>query len=261
MYQIMDIVWDKAFTGLSKPFVHLFYKTMFMKLYGLDEKEAGDYIGKKGDVTYSCDFLFPLVKNVWEKHKECAAQFYDIRTSEEAGQPAPEYAILKKAGIRDISPVGIKGMGSMAYLMGLQIAECYAEEGKCALMLLAELEHNLGTPKENTACAFAIYPFSNTGNRRGIWITDYCMHLTADEMLNAVKDFQGTVIHSDTATDNIPAACSEAFSRGLGLTSPLLYLHRAYMEQRQTNVLSVHKAEDKYGLVYYQVITKEGKCQ
>ena len=41
MYQIMDIVWDKAFTDLSKPFVHPFYKTMFMKLYGLDEKEAG----------------------------------------------------------------------------------------------------------------------------------------------------------------------------------------------------------------------------
>lgn len=259
MYRIMDIVWDKAFADLSRPFVHPFYKTTFMRLYGLDEKEAEDYIGKKGDVTDSCDFLFPLVKNVWEKHKECAAQFYDIRTSEETGQPAPEYAILKKAGIRDISPVGIKGMGSMAYLLGLQMAECYADEGKCALMLLAELEHNLGASKENTACAFALYPFSNTGDRRGIWITDYRMHLTEDEMLDAVKDFHGTVIFSDTAADNIPAVCSEAFSGGRGLTAPLLYLHRAYMEQRQIDVLSVHKAEDKYGLVYYQVITKEGK--
>lgn len=260
MYRIMDIVWDKASADLPKPFVHPFYKTTFMRLYGLDEKEAEVYIGKNGDVAYSCDFLFPLVKNVWEKHKECTAQFYDIRTSEEAGQPAPEYAILKKAGIRDISPVGIKGMGSMAFLLGLQMAECYAGEGKCALMLLAELEHNLGTPEENTACAFALYPFSNTGDRRGIWITDYRMHLTADEMLNAVKDFHGTVIFSDTAADNIPAACSESFSGGRGLTAPFLYLHRAYMEQRQTDVLSVHKAEDKYGLVYYQVITKEGKC-
>lgn len=260
MYRIMDIVWDKAFADFSKPFVHPFYKTTFMRLYELDEKEAEYYIGKKGDVTYSCDFLFPLVKNVWEKHKKCAAQFYDIRTSEEAGQAAPEYAILKKAGIRDISPVGIKGMGSMAYLMGLQMAECYADECKCALMLLAELEHNFGTPNENTACAFALYPFSNTGNRRGIWITDYRMHLTADEMFNAVKDFHGTVIFSDTAADTIPAACSEAFSGGHGLTAPLLYLHRAYMEQRQTDVLSVHKAENKYGLVYYQVIMKEGKC-
>ena len=69
MYKIMNPVWRKDSAGSPVSFVHPFYKTMFRKLYGLGEKEAERYMGKDGAVTYNCDFLAPLVKEVWESIK------------------------------------------------------------------------------------------------------------------------------------------------------------------------------------------------
>lgn len=256
MYRIMDFVWKKEPAGFPRLFVHSFYKTMFMKLYGVDEKEAGKYVGKNGAVTDSCDFLYPLVKTVWERNQNRAAQFYDIRTNEEAGQPAPEYAILKKAGIKNISPIGIKGMGSMAFLMGLQMTELAVNEGECAIMLLAEMEHDLESQEENTACAFALCPCQDAGNQEGIWITEYLIHLTACEIRDAVKKFCGTAIFSDTVLDDIPMACSAVFCGKHGLTAPFLYLHKASEEVGSADVLSIYSSGNNYGLVRYHVSGK-----
>lgn len=254
MYKIVDFVWSKESAGLSNPYVHSFYKTMFMKLNGLEETEAEVYIGKNGAVTYNCDFLYPLVKAVWEKHKNCTTHFYDIRTSEEAGQAAPEYAIMKRAGMKDISPVGIKGMGSMALLLGLQMMELDTVEGECAIMLLAEMEHHLEAQGENIANAFAIYPCKNIKSPEGIWITDYYMHLTADEMREKVKSFEGTVIFSEVELDSIPITCHGTYRSRHGLTEPFMYLHKFAREQKHVEAISVHASGNKYGMVYYQVL-------
>ena len=256
MYEIVTPVWKKEPVNFPRPFVHTFYKTMFMKLYELDEKEAEVYIGKNGAVTYGCDFLWPLVAEVWKGHKNHVTQFYDIRTSEEAGQAAPEYAILKKAGIKNISPVNIRGMNSMALLLGLQMAELEVKDGDCAIMLLAELEHDFSAQGENIACAFALYPCHNIGSREGIWITDYRIHLTVNEMRDAVECFSGTIIFSEVELDSIPAACSYTFCNKHGLTNPFRYLYEESGESNSADILSVHISRNQYGLIYYHVVEK-----
>ena len=259
MYKIVTPVWKKEPAVLPKPFVHPFYKSMFRKLYGLGEKEAEMYVGKSGAVTYSCDFLSPLVKEVWERHKNCASQFYDIRTNEETGQVAPEYAILKRIGIRDISPISIRGMGSMAWLLGLQMVEIAVNEGDCAIMLFAELEHDFGIQGENIACAFALYPCDNFDSQEGIWITDCQIHLTVDEAAAAVKDFSGKIIFSEVELENTPTTCNYILCRKHGLTMPMLYLYKILGEAKSIDVLTVHVSENKYGLIYYHIFGKEGE--
>lgn len=259
MYKIMTPVWKRKPIICPEPFVHPFYKTMFRKLYGLGEEQAEVYTGKAGAVTYSCDFVTPIIRKVWEKHKNDVTQFYDIRTSEEAGQIAPEYAILKRAGIRDISPVNIRGMGSMAWLMGLQIMGLDTGEGNCAIMLLAELEHDSSAGKENTACAFALYPCEKIDDSKGIWIMDYRIHLTADEAGTAIKNFRGRVIFPKKGSGDIPVDGDCIICGGHGLIGPLLYLCKAMENSESVDVMAVHRSGDRYGLVCYRVLGREGE--
>lgn len=254
MYKIVTPVWKKEPVISPGPFVHPFYKTMFRKLYGLDEGQAETYTGENGSVIYDSDFLAPLVRKVWENNKNYVTRFYDIRTSEEAGQAAPEYAILKKAGIRNVSPLNIRGMGSMAWLMGLQIMGLDIGAGNCALMLLAELEHGPDAGKENTAVAFALYPCGKVDDSKGIWITDYRIDLTADEAGSAVKKFRGRVIYPKEGLENVPVSGNCIVCRGHGLTEPLLYLYKAVENAESADVMAVHRSGDRYGLVCYHVL-------
>ena len=259
MYKIVTPVWRRESVISLNPFVHPFYKTMFRKLYGLEEAQAEVYIGDAGEVTYSCDFVAPLVREVWEGHKNDVTRFYDIRTSEEAEQTAPEYAILKKAGIMDISPVNIRGMGNMAWLMGLQIVGLDISEGTCAIMLLAELGHSLYAEKENIACAFALYPCEKINDSKGIWITDYRIHLTADEVQMAITNFKGRIIIAQEKPDDISENGDCITCRGHGLTEPLIYLCKFMENAESMNVMVIHRSGDSYGLVYYRVLGREGE--
>lgn len=256
MYKIMNPVWRKDSAGSPVSFVHPFYKTMFRKLYGLGEKEAERYMGKDGAVTYNCDFLAPLVKEVWEKHKKHVRQFYHIRTSEETGLVAPEYAILKRAGIRDISPVSICGMGSMALILGLQMSESVTDEEDCVILLLAETGRDPDIRRENTACAFALYYCKDINGQNGIWITDYQMYLNAGEMETAVKNFRGAIVCSEVEIENISAACDYILCKEHGLTTPLLYLSRILEDAKTADALSVHASGSGYGLIYYHISGK-----
>lgn len=258
MYKIVTPVWKKEPADPLNPFVHSFYGTMFGKLYGLDERESKAYIGKEGQVTYSCDFLEPLVREVWEKNKNCMSGFYNIRTSEETGQTAPEYAILKKAGIKNISPVCIRGMGSMAFLFGLQILETAVNEGDCALMLLAEMEHDFAASGENIACAFALYPCKETDSREGIWITDYRLHLSTDEIRDTVKNFRGAAVFSETKPENIPTACEYISCDRHGLTTPLPYLLKMLNGTESADFMAIYVSGNEYGLIQYRVLVKGG---
>ena len=256
LYKIVTPVWKKEPAVSPKPFVHPFYKSMFRKLYGLEEKETEVYVRKSEAVTDSCDFLEPLVKEVWERHKNSASQFYDIRINEETGQVAPEYAILKRVGIRDISPISIRGMGSMAWLLGLQMMEIAVNEGECAIMLLAELEHDFGIQGENIACAFALYPCDNIDSQEGMWITDYQVHLTVDEATAAVKNFRGKIIFSEVELEDTPTTCNYILCRKHGLIVPMLYLYKILGEAKSIDVLTVHVSGNQYGLIYYHIFGK-----
>lgn len=258
MYKIADLVWREQPADLPKPFVHPFYETLFRRVYGLEKAEAQAYIGQHGPLTETRDFLMPLVKEVWDKHRETVTQFLDIRTSEEAGQAALEYAILQGAGIRNISPICIRGMGSMALLVGLQIFDAIG--GDCAVVLLSELEHGFSARLNNTACAFALYSQKVFDRQEGIWITDYRTHITADEMYAAVSGFNGAVIFTEIELEAAPADCRSILHKGQGLTMPLRLLYAMLEEVGDTEALSVHATGSTYGLVYYYVFGKEEGC-
>lgn len=259
MFKIVTPVWKKELNASPKPFVHPFYQTMFRKLYGLDEKESERYIGKNGPVTESSDFLTPLVKAVWEENKSFVHQFYDIRTSEETGQAAPEYTILKGAGIRDISPVNIRGMGSMALLFGLQVMDAMVTVGDGAIVLLADMKHDFCQEQKNTACAFALYSCKDIDSHNGIWIMDYQIHLNADEMCSVVKKFKGTAVFSEVELEKFSVSCAYTLCSEHGLTEPLLYLFDRQKKAGQADILTVFTAGNTYGLVHYRVMGNEVK--
>lgn len=253
MYRIMTPVWKAEPVISQRPFVHPFYKNMFRKLYGLDEDQAEAYTGADGAAAYSCDFVAHLVREVWERHKNDAVWFYDIRINEEMGHAAPEYAIMKRAGIRNISPINIRGMGSMALLMGLQLTGLDTSEGNCAIVLLAELEHAFSAGKENTACAFALYPCDKIDDSKGIWITDYRMYLTADEAVAAVKNFKGRIIfHKERLGDTL-VSDDCIICGGYGLTEPLICVCNAMENVESADIMTVHRSGSKYGVVCYRV--------
>lgn len=254
MYRIITPVWKAEPVISQMPFVHPFYKDMFRKLYGLAEGQAEAYITADGAAAYNCDFAAPLVREVWEKHKNYAVCFYDIRINEEMGHAAPEYAIMKRAGIRNISPVNIRGMGSMALLMGLQLADLYTSEGNCAIMLLAELEHAFSAGKENAACAFALYPCEKIDDSMGIWITDYRMYLTAGETETAVRNFKGRIIFPKEGLGDILVSDDCTICGGYGLTEPLICLCKAMENAESVDIMSVHRSGNRYGLVCYRVL-------
>lgn len=257
MFKIEDFKSIRESVGASRVFVHSFYKVMFMKLYGLEEEEAEVYLGKDGAVADNCDFLYPLVREIWECHKRDVSRFYDIRINEETGQAAPEYAILNKAGIREISPMSIKGMGSMALLLGLQMVESDVGQGECAIMLLAEINHDFKAQGENIACAFAIYPSDTVKSQEGIRILNYCIHLTKEEMREKVRGFEGTAVFSEIELEDVSASCHNIYRCEHGLTDPLLYLYKCLRGKECADVLSIHGSGNIYGLVYYQVLGKE----
>lgn len=259
VFKIVTPVWEKKFDASPKPFVHPFYQTMFRKLYGLTEKDAERYIGKNGPITESSDFLIPLVKKVWEENKSFVHQFYDIRTSEETGQAAPEYTILKGAGIRDISPVNIRGMGSMALPFGLQIIDTMVNVGDGALVILVDRKHDFLHEEENTACAFALYSCNDIDSQDGIWIMNYQIHLTADEMCAAVKKLKGAAIFSEVELENFSVSCKYTLCSEHGLTEPLLYLFDRQKKAGEEDILMVSMAGNTYGLVLYHVLGKEVK--
>ena len=137
--------------------------------------------------------------------------------------------------------------------------EISVNEGDCAIMLFAELEHDFGIQGENIACAFALYPCNNFDGQEGIWITDCQIHLTVDEAAAAVKDFSGKIIFSEVELENTPTTCNYILCRKHGLTMPMLYLYKILGEAKSIDVLTVHVSGNKYGLIYYHIFGKKGE--
>lgn len=257
MMKIRNLVYEEeAFPEPTKPFVHPFYKKMFAVQYGLEETEAIKYINRNGLVSDNCSFLGPLLRSVKEKNEGNAVMYFDIRTTEEFGQTAPEYALLKKTGIQSISPVSIKGMGSLALLQGLQLAELGLDSGKCAYMLLAELwqlPDLQGEESTRRACAFALYQADGEDENSGISITAYEPSSTIDMLKETIVDFSGDMIYSETELHESNANGTEIIYGHHSLIEPLQLLQKADQEKRQMEMLVVMACQGHFGYVKYRL--------
>lgn len=145
----------------------------------------------------------------------------------------------------------------MALLFGLQVIDTMIIDGNGVIILLAEKKYDYLYPKENIACAFALYPCKSIDNKPGIWIVDYQIHLTANEMYTAIKNFKGTVIFSEVELEKFSVFCKYTLCKQYGVIEPLLYLFDRMKKAEEADVLVVYVSGNMYGLIFYHVLGEE----
>lgn len=121
--------------------VHPFYQDSFSALYQVEKSTLIN--DGRAFPTENLQFLLGVLRSVLAKasvEPQAPAYFFDIRTTEEFSQTAPEYALLENLELRHTQPLSIKGMGSLALIMGLQLASLYLEMGQSALVSCSELD-------------------------------------------------------------------------------------------------------------------------
>lgn len=175
--------------------VHPFYKTSFLRLSGLTEEEA--------DLTEAYphaneDFLVPILRTASAGYEREITRFYDVRTTEEYGQAAPEYALLAGAGLRRVSPLSVKGKGALPF--ALQLAEEQLACGETVLFCCAELYTPLDGQhgKRRDACAFLLRKFSPEDTLEGrTLILEHRCNVSKDDVLAAVEREGAALICAD----------------------------------------------------------------
>ena len=118
-------------------FVHPFYRDTFSTLYGIDV----EVLPVEEDVYPDANLkmLLPLIKSTVNGYEDRVRFFYDVRTTEEFGYPAPEYLLLHGAGLKHVAPLGVKGMKALAFPFALLLAEHAMKDGDYALVCCAQL--------------------------------------------------------------------------------------------------------------------------
>lgn len=118
-------------------FIHPFYINTFSTLYGIDVGELPVEDGVYPNANLN--MLLPLIKSTAKGYEDRIRLFYDVRTTEEFGYPAPEYLLLHGTGLEHTTPLGIKGMKALAFPFALLLAEHEIKDGDYALICCAQL--------------------------------------------------------------------------------------------------------------------------
>lgn len=177
MFKVLNFVFSKE-PGLQadQPLVHPFYKEGFCRLNNIqDEKYSQDHDDQEYP-DYNRRFLVPILNEAADGYTNDIVRFFDIRTTEEYCHPAPEYLLMHEIGIKRVNPLGVKGMGPLAFPFGLQLANSMAI-GERALICCADLPVPLNQrqdySKERTACAFIIEKCDDSYRKPGVYIAEF----------------------------------------------------------------------------------------
>lgn len=144
---------DQPVLPPSFPVVHPFYRDSFSALYQVEKRDLA--YDSRPFPTENLTFLLDVLRCVLAKvpkEPRVPAYFFDIRTTEEFSQTAPEYALLEGMELRHTQPLSVKGMGSLALIMGLQLISVYLETGQIALACCSELDTMYDTPRRDKLC-------------------------------------------------------------------------------------------------------------
>ena len=176
MFKVLNFVFSKEPELESDQLlVHPFYKEGFCRLNNISEDE---YSQEHSDQypDYNRRFLVPILRKAADGYTNDIVRFYDIRTTEEYCHPAPEYLLMHDIGIKWVDPLGVKGMGLLAFPFGLQLADSMAA-GERALICCADLPVPLNQmqnrTKERTACAFIVEKCDDNDRTPGVYITEF----------------------------------------------------------------------------------------
>lgn len=202
--------------------VHPFYKTSFLKLSGLAE---GDVDLPDAYPRANVDFLVPILRTASAGYEEAITRFYDVRTTEEYGMAAPEYALLAGAGLRRVSPLSVKG--KMALPFALELAEDQLARGETVLLCCAELHTPLDGQfgKRREACAFLLRRCDSKDALAGkTLILEHRCSASKDEVLAAAKGEDDALICADGG--DAPAWTGNRYVETPGLVQPFAELLR-----------------------------------
>lgn len=175
--------------------VHPFYKTSFLKLSGLAE---GDVDLPDAYPRANADFLVPILRTAGAGYEGSITRFYDVRTTEEYGMAAPEYALLAGAGLRRVSPLSVKGKGALPF--ALELSEDQLARGETVLFCCAELYTPLDGQREKRreACAFLLRRCGPEDASEGrTLILEHRCSASKDEVLAAVEREDAALICGD----------------------------------------------------------------
>lgn len=137
MLRVINYLADSKRVRKDGKFVHPFYRDTFSSLYGIKVEE----LPVEEDVYPDANLkmLLPLIKNTVKGYEDRVRFFYDVRTTEEFGYPAPEYLLLHGTGLKHVAPLGVKGMKALAFPFALLLAEHDMKDGDYALVCCAQL--------------------------------------------------------------------------------------------------------------------------
>ena len=104
MLRIINCLSDSKRAPEDGTFVHPFYRDTFAALYGINAEKCSEEEGACPDANLK--MLLPLIKNAAKGYEDRIGFFYDVRTTEEFGYPAPEYLLLMAQGSPMFLPLG-----------------------------------------------------------------------------------------------------------------------------------------------------------
>lgn len=231
------------------PVIHPFYQASFAKLYGLGEPASS--CPDHNPPTENNDFLLPLLRAASWGYERNITRFYDVRTTEEYGHPAPEYALLAGAGLNHVSPLGVKGMGPLALPFALLLAEAALQAGETALFCCAELYTPLDGGSKSTqdrrACAFLL---RSGGQDAQTYITGYACGVPKETVCAAAAQGTFDVVCFCGHPMGLPFAhdCWEETD----FIEPFLHLQRLQRAKEEHSMLIVCRQDEAYGYIQIQ---------
>lgn len=239
--------------------VHPFYKKTFAVQYGISEEDIP--ICKEGYPVGNREFLLNVLKIVSKNCGEQIRMFLDIRRTEEYSETAPEYTLLQGIGLEKINPLGIKGMGSMALLQGLQIADAYLRETETVLVCCTEAytPYDMEICQEpfRKTCGFGIRLVLGTRTERNTAKIEYEVKVSKNELKRIVSKFNGTVFYTESIEFMEESNADRVIYGTHGLTEPFFLLEDAMKNEESMDMLVMLEHKGHYG--YMRLVTESGE--
>lgn len=232
------------------PVVHPFYCDTFSTLYHIPKEALS--IDQRPYPTENYHFLLDTLRPVLQEGK-CPSYFFDIRSTEEFTQTAPEYALLDGLHINNAQPLCVKGMGSLALPQGFRIASLYLKPGEQALMCCSRLEtkyDSSGGAPRRMACGFLLERGAGDLTIERFGLLDSC-----SEVQKLVDSSNADSIYTEEPAltaelDSSVIVCGEE-----GMLEPFSLLMKTAEPNHSLRLLVILKQGRHYG--FYQILRKE----
>lgn len=231
------------------PIVHPFYITSFEKLYGINKTENLPNIVP----TDNHKLLLSVIHQSIKCYKNKIMYFYDIRTTEEYGSPAPEYKLLYDAGLKNLSPISINGEGGLSLPFALHILMQFTKENQIALVCCSEMYNKYDLEfknKKREACSFLVHCTNDYDKSENHFIIQNVRYnIKIDDIISYIMlNHIDSVFTDDERLNILPL--TKVFYTGDGFVRPFIALNKMNVKNDGFNSLIVYHCNNKYGFVH-----------